>query len=127
VPSNIKPLAPVIFSMLAVACAGAPRTAQPKPAPQTVAAANNPPAAATAPATAPSSDVDLKLVKAGYSVLRRHNQVYYCRTEIITGNRIATRVCLTAAQIQDEKQDVTKAKDIMNHPSNTCLGACKDQ
>ena len=110
----------------AVACSGAPRTAdptprtgaQPKPAPQRVATAN----AASVAATAPGGDVDLNLVKAGYSVLRRHNAIYYCRTEIITGNRIATRICLTAAQIQDEKHDVTKAKDIMNQPSYQCLG-----
>jgi hypothetical protein len=131
VPSDIKPIALIVFATLAVACTGtrhtaepAPETAaQPKSAPQAVAAANNAPAAANAPA----SDVDPKLVKAGYSVLRRHNQVYYCRTEIITGNRIATRVCLTAAQIQDEKQDVTKAKDIMNQPTFKCLGKmCTD-
>jgi hypothetical protein len=127
VPSDIKPIALVIFATLAVACCGEPRTAepaggtaaQPKPAPQTLAAASNAPATATVP----SSDVDLNLVKAGYSVLRRHNEVFYCRNEIITGNRIVTRVCLTAAQIQDEKHDVAKAKDIMNQPTNRCVGA----
>ncbi|HEY2676228.1 MAG TPA: hypothetical protein VGI65_04610 [Steroidobacteraceae bacterium] len=134
-PSDIKPIVSIIFATLAVACSSAPRTAdpalgtaaQPKAAPQMVAAANTAPATAPAAATAPNSDVDQNLVKAGYSVLRRHNAVYYCRTEIITGNRIATRVCLTAAQIQDEKQDVTKAKDIMNHPTFKCLGmSCTD-
>jgi hypothetical protein len=138
-PSDFKPIALAITAILAVACSGTPRTAGPaagnaaqsKPAPQTLAAANGISAAATAtaavPAAAPASDVDASLVKAGYSVLRRHDQVYYCRNETITGNRIATRVCLTASQIQDEKHDVTKAKDIMNQPSYQCLGgACKD-
>jgi hypothetical protein len=120
-----------MVAALAAACSGAPRTAepavgtaaQPMPAPQKVAAANNAPVIATVP----GSDVDQNLVKAGYSVLKRHNEVYYCRTEIITGNRIATRVCLTAAQIQDEKHDVTKAKDIMNQPTYQCLGkSCSD-
>jgi hypothetical protein len=120
VPSDIKPIVLIIFATLVVACSAAPR--KPEPAPQMVAATNSAPAAATAP----SSDVDPNLVRAGYSVLRRHNEVYYCRTEIITGNRIATRVCLTSAQIQDEKHDVTKAKDIMNQPTYQCLGgACK--
>jgi hypothetical protein len=126
-PSDIKPIALVMSATLVAACSGTPRTAEPavrtaaqrNPAPQTLAAANNAPATATAP----SGDTDLSLVRAGYSVLRRHGEVYYCRNEIITGNRIATRVCLTAAQIQDEKQDVSKAKDIMNQPSNRCLGA----
>ncbi len=123
----IKPIALVIAATLAAACAGTPRTAepavgtaaQPNPAPQTLAAANNAPATATAP----KSDIDPSLVKAGYSVLRRHNEVFYCRNEIITGNRIATRVCLTAAQIQDEKHDATKAKDLLNQPNNRCSGA----
>jgi hypothetical protein len=98
-----------------------------QPAPQRLIVTNNAPArapaAATAAVAAPAGDVDASLVKAGYSVMRRRDQVYYCRNEIITGNRIGTRVCLTAAQIQDEKQDVTKAKDIMNQPSYRCVGA----
>jgi hypothetical protein len=127
-PSDIKPIALVIFATLAAACSGTPRTAGPavgsaaqsNQAPQTLAAASNAPDTAT---TA-KSDIDLSLVKAGYSVLRRHGEVFYCRNEIITGNRIASRVCLTAAQIQDEKQDVTKAKDLLNHPNNrACLAA----
>jgi hypothetical protein len=133
-PSDLKPLAAAIVATLTVACSGTPRTAgtaagtaaQPKPAPQTLAAANNA-AAPTVAAVTPVGEVDANLVKAGYSVLRRHDQVFYCRNEIITGNRIATRICLTAAQIQDERQDVTKAKDIMNQPTYQCLGgACKD-
>jgi hypothetical protein len=55
-------------------------------------------------------------------VLRRHDEVFYCRNEIITGNRIASRVCLTAAQIQDEKQDLNRAKDRLNQAPNRCLG-----
>ena len=124
--SDIQRIALVVAAALAAACSSTPRTAEPaaataaplKPAPQMIAAANNAPTAATVP----SSDVDLSLVKAGYSVLRRHDQVFYCRNEIITGNRIATRVCLTAAQIQDEKQDVAKTKDKLNQPSIRCLG-----
>jgi hypothetical protein len=114
-------------------CSGAPRTAEPgvsaaaptQPAPQTIAAANNAPA--TAPAAARASDVDASLVKAGYSVMRRHDVVLYCRNEIITGQRIATRVCLTAAQIQTEKQNVTKANDLMRQGGNRCVKpACGD-
>lgn len=124
--SDIKTIALVICSALAVACSGTPRTSppaaatvtQPQQAPPALVAANN---AATTTATA--GDVDPKLVKAGYSVMRRHGEVYYCRNEIITGQRIGSRICLTAGQIQDEQQNVTKAKDMMNQPSYQCLGA----
>jgi hypothetical protein len=130
---DIKAMAIVISTTLAAACSGMP--------PKTLAAANNAPAAAPAPATAPgpvtapapgtapasavapADKVDPRLVKAGYSPLIRHGQVLYCRNEIITGQRIATQVCLTAAQLQSEQQEVGKAKDILNHPSYNCLGA----
>lgn len=121
--SDIEAIVLVIAATLAEACSSSPRTAEPQSPPQTIAATSGAPAAGAAPA----GDVDASLVKQGYSVLRRHDEVFYCRTEIITGNRISTRICLTAAQIQDEKHDVTKAKDIMNQPGNRCLGStCTD-
>jgi hypothetical protein len=124
--SDIKRFVLVVFTALAAACSSAPHTAepavgtaaQPKQAPQTLAVATTAPATATAASNA----VDLSLVKAGYSVQRRHLQVFYCRNEIITGNRIGTQVCLTAAQIQTEKHDVTNAKDMINKPNNRCSG-----
>ncbi len=106
----------IVFSTtLAAACTGMP--------PKTVVAGNNAPATAPAPAVAPADKVDASLVKAGYSPLIRHGQVLYCRNEIITGQRIATRVCLTAAQLQGEQQNVREAKDLLNHPSYNCQGA----
>src|SRR5579863_5244679 len=124
-PSDIKPIALVVFAMLAAACSSTPSTGT--SVPQTLAAAANAPAvapgAAPETAAAPAGVVDASLVKAGYSVMKRHGEVLYCRNEIITGQRIATRICLTAAQIQDEKQNVTKAKDLMNQSSNRCVGA----
>jgi len=130
-PSEIKPIL-VIVATLAAACSGTPRTAEPaagtvaqaQPVPQALAAANH----ASAAGGAPAGDVDASLVKEGYSVLRRHDQVLYCRTQIITGNRIATRVCLTAAQIQDQKRDLVKSKDLLNGPVlGHCVGStCAD-
>lgn len=138
-PSDIKQIALVVFATLAAACSSTPAastsrtdeaaalgTAAPRQsAPQTLAAAANVPAIApgTASASAAASVVDASLVKAGYSVMRRHGEVLYCRDEVITGQRIGTRICLTAGQIQDEKQNVTRAKDLLNQPSNRCLGA----
>jgi hypothetical protein len=119
-PSDIKQAALVVFATVAAACSSTP-------APRILAAAGNAPAVepgtASAIAAAPRGAVDAGLVKAGYSVMRRHGEVLYCRNEVITGQRIGTRICLTAAQIQDEKQNVTKAKDILNQPSYRCLGA----
>jgi hypothetical protein len=131
-PSEIKPITLVVIATLAAACSGTPRTAepavgtaaQPQPAPQALAAANH----ASAAAGAPAGDVDASLVKEGYSVLRRHDQVLYCRTEVITGNRIATRICLTAAQIQAQKRELVKSKDLLNGASlGHCVGStCAD-
>jgi hypothetical protein len=138
-PSDIKQIALVVFATLAAACStpatspsriDEPAVRAPAPrqsAPQTLAAADNAPAiapgTALAVAAAPPSVVDASLVKAGYSVMRRNGEILYCRNEVITGQRIGTRICLTAAQIQNEKQNVTKAKDLLNQPANRCLGA----
>jgi hypothetical protein len=124
---DIKAITMVICTTL-TACsvtprsAAAPAAAPPQTAPMAPAAANN--ATATTPAQAAASveKVDANLVKAGYSVMRRRDQVLYCRTEVITGQRIGTRICLTAAQIQTEKQNVTKAKDLLNQPNYNCMG-----
>ena len=138
-PSDIKQIALVLLATWAAACSSTPAastsrsderavgtSAPQQPAPQMLAAAGNTPAKAPGPtsagATPPAGAVDASLVKAGYSVMRHHGQVLYCRNEIITGGRIATRICLTAAQIQAEKQDVAKAKDLMNDHYNRCMG-----
>jgi hypothetical protein len=138
-PSDIKKVVLIAFTTLVAACASTPATrtsrtetpavgaaaSQPS-APQTFAAAGNAPA--IAPGTAPAAGeaapngIDASLVKAGYSVMKRRGEVLYCRNEVITGQRIGTRICLTAAQIQVEKQNVTAAKDLLNHPSYNCVG-----
>lgn len=151
-PSDIRQITLVVFATLAAACSSTPATstshtdehadgatAPQQSAPQMLAAAGNtpaiapgtasagaaPPAGAASPASAttPASAVDAGLVKAGYSVMKRHGEVLYCRNEVITGQRIGTRICLTAGQIQTEKQNVTKARDLLNQPANRCLGA----
>lgn len=130
--SELKLILVLIGVTLAAGCSGTARTrepaAAPAAAPQTLAAAAGAPATAPpqAPASAPG-DVDKSLIRAGYSVMRRHDEVLYCRNEIITGQRIATRICLTAEQIQAEKQNVTKAKDLLNLPANRCLGPTCNQ
>jgi hypothetical protein len=106
-PSDIKQIAPVVFATLAAAC-------------NTADTASGTASTGTA---APAGAVDVSLVKAGYSVMRHHGEVLYCRNEVITGQRIGTRICLSSAQIQTERQNVTKAKDLLSQPANRCLGA----
>ena len=119
-PSDIKPIVLVVFATLTAACSSTPAASPSRTDANAPAIA---PRTASAAAAAPASVVDASLVKAGYSVMRRHGEILYCRNEAITGQRIATRICLSAAQIQDEKQNVTKARDLLNQPSNRCLGA----
>jgi hypothetical protein len=118
-PADIKPIALVVVATLVAACSSTP-------ARQTLAAAGNAPAIApdmaSSAAATPAGAVDASLVKAGYSVMRRHGEVLYCRNEVITGQRIETRICLNAGQIQGEKQNVTKAKDLLDQPSYRCVG-----
>lgn len=105
-PSGINAIVCVVFAALTAACAGTPVA----------------PGTAPAAAAAPAGAIDANLVKAGYSAMRRRGEILYCRNEIITGQRIGTRICLTAGQIQDEQQNVTKTKDLLNQPANRCLG-----
>ena len=120
--SDLRPIALAVFATWAAACSNTPgarasRTDEP--------AAGN--AAAIAPGTAPAGVVDASLIKAGYSVMRRQGEVLYCRSEVITGQRIGTQICLTAGQIQAEKQNVNQAKDLLNRPNYNCLGlSCKN-
>jgi hypothetical protein len=123
----------MVISMTMAACSGTPRSAAvvaaapPQPAPAAPATADNATATTPAQPAASAEKVDPNLVKAGYSVMRRHDVVLYCRTEVITGQRIGTRICLTAAQIQSEKQNVTEAKDMLNRPNYNCMGSsCKN-
>jgi hypothetical protein len=123
----------VVISTALAACSGTPHratvvaAAPPQPAAIASGAANDAPATAPAQTAASAEKVDPNLVKAGYSVVRRNDQILYCRTEVITGQRIGTRICLTAAQIQSEKQNVTKARDLMNQSNYSCMGtACSN-
>jgi hypothetical protein len=129
---NIRMIVLLAGCATLASCSRTPRSPEPaartvastQAAPQTLATADSSPRAndtPTAAAKAAASDIDASLVKAGYSVMRRHDVVLYCRNETITGQRIATRVCLTAEQIQSEKQNVTKAKDLMSQGGNRCV------
>ena len=87
-------LALIITATLTAACSSQPRNAKPEGAAQMpgaagVATASTAPAVAVA--VAPAGSVDAGLIKQGYRVVNRQNQVLYCRTETTTGTAFKTR------------------------------------
>jgi len=131
----------VRFMPVLGACALVCACASDHPANTTAAAARPvPPPAATPPATAPGGtaaaptktnrivleDKDLTndeiraLFAQGYKPMSRDGKVYYCRQEMKTGSRFATRTCKTAEQMKQVTQD---SKDLVNSTQRT--GACR--
>lgn len=94
-------------------------------APATAASSAAPPASTAAAATG----VDASLVKEGYRVVRRHDQILYCRSQSVTGTLFASTVCLTSSQIASQKRDVQQSKDLLNQGRATqCVGPeCVDR
>jgi hypothetical protein len=78
------------------------------------------PATTTGVATA---GIDANLVKEGYRVVRRHDQVLYCRSESVTGTLFASTVCLTASQIAKQRRDLQESTDLLKQAGATrCVG-----
>jgi hypothetical protein len=113
-----------------VARADAPVTAISSAAPgtSTAAAGNNGGATATATSGA-AAGVDANLVREGYRVVRRHDQILYCRSQSVTGTLFASTVCLTASQIASQKHELQQSKDLLNQGRATqCVGPeCVDR
>lgn len=67
--------------------------------------------------------VDAELVREGYRVVRRHDQILYCRSQSVTGTLFASTVCLTASQIASQKRELQQSKDLLNQGRATqCVG-----
>jgi len=80
-------------------------------------------AGAGAAMDAATSGVDANLVKEGYRVVRRHDQILYCRSQSVTGTLFASTVCLTASQIADQRHELQQSKDLLNQAHATqCVG-----
>lgn len=120
--------APTLLAMIATGCS-MPHTAT------TVATPAAPPhARAAADATAgtvgalttthgATAGVDAELVREGYRVVRRHDQILYCRSQSVTGTLFASTVCLTASQIASQKRELQQSKDLLNQGRATqCVG-----
>jgi hypothetical protein len=107
-------------SASAVPLGTAPSAAVPAPsaAPAT-AATQSAPAASTA---ASSSGANQELVKEGYRATKKRGQLMYCRPEVVTGTRFRNNVCLTEAQIMEQRRN---ARDTLNAPRKAvCVGGC---
>ncbi len=57
-----------------------------------------------------------ELLKQGYRVMRRGQQLVYCRTQTQTGSLISRTVCLTENQLRWLDQNAQRSRDLLNQP-----------
>jgi hypothetical protein len=57
------------------------------------------------------TDVDNAMRKLGYTPASYRGERVYCRSEMLTGSNLASRLCLTAQQIEDQER---AGKDIVS-------------
>src|ERR1700722_19421716 len=92
----------VLSIALNCACSSSLPRAVPVPA--------SPPAAPASPpnrlsdAAASQTDVDIAMRKRGYKLAILRGKRVYCRNEMLTGSNLATKVCQTAEQIDEEER-----------------------
>lgn len=78
-----------------------------------VPAPNRPPDAA-----ASQADFDNAMRKRGYKPAFERGQRVYCRNETLTGSNLASQICLTAEQIDNQER---AGKDILKSHQAGCL------
>jgi hypothetical protein len=67
--------------------------------------------------------VDASLVKQGYRVVKRGDQVLYCRSQSVTGTLFSSTVCLTEDEIKNQKARLQRSKDALNQlRGSQCVG-----
>lgn len=107
-------LAGVLFcALLGVACSGPPKkspAATPVAHPATTGTTDS---GTGAPRRTPAL-VNASLVKQGYRVVKRGDQVLYCRSQSLTGTLFSSTVCLTESQIRDQDAGLQRSKDTLN-------------
>lgn len=114
---------------LATGCATHPQRAapsQPPAPPPPVAAAAHTSAGGTAlaaatPATTDANTPDPALLRRGYKASLRHGQLYYCRSEDLTGSRFPKVICQTADQIKQQEEN-TRDTLGTTRPQGPCTG-----
>ena len=98
---------------LATGCVTHPQRAapvQPPAQPPPVAAADHGSTGGTAlvaatQSTTDSTTPDPALLRRGYKASMRRGQLYYCRSEDLTGSRFPKVICQTADQIKQQEQN----------------------
>jgi len=55
-------------------------------------------------AAASQTDVDIAMRKRGYQLAILRGKRVYCRNEMLTGSNLATKICQTAEQIDEEER-----------------------
>jgi hypothetical protein len=53
-------------------------------------------------------------IKEGYRVVLRNDQVFYCRSEMITGTQFKKQVCLTEDQLENMEEQNKVWRERMN-------------
>jgi len=66
--------------------------------------------------------VNASLVSQGYRVVKRGDQLLYCRSQSVTGTAFLSTVCKTESQIRDQGDAVQHYRDTLNQPHiATCV------
>jgi hypothetical protein len=66
--------------------------------------------------------VNASLVSQGYRVVKRGDQLLYCRSQSVTGTAFVSTVCKTESQIRDQGDAVQHYRDTLNQPHiATCV------
>jgi len=60
--------------------------------------------------------VNASLVSQGYRVVKRGDQLLYCRSQSVTGTAFLSTVCKTESQIRDQGAAVQHYRDTLNQP-----------
>jgi len=81
----------------AVASRGAPQSQPPR-------------APAAAGSASADGALDALLVREGYRIVRRGDQVRYCRTVTPTGTAFSSTVCLTAEQVEQQRRSLEQSQ-----------------
>ncbi len=77
--------------------------------------------AATTPSTTSATTPDPALLRRGYKASMRKGQLYYCRSEDLTGSRFPKVVCQTADQIKQQEEN-TRDTLGTTRPQGPCVG-----
>lgn len=107
----MRHLVSALFVVLATACSSERPLAAPAGAS----------AAPTASASDPRIAVSQDLIKKGWRPVMRGDQMYYCRTDVLTGTHFPTKVCLTEDRIQGIEKSAHDQLEDLNR-RNGCLG-----